>query len=370
MPAGKERTPDKKNDFRECGKCREETGDGAMELRSISPLEEESTFRFEPVAVLVVEDSDFFAALVEDAISGAGIPCSSLRRAKDGSEAVWAVEEEMPDIVVLDWEMPGIPGTDIARAIRRCFRFDDRYVYILMATGRKGEESFEEALASGVDDYIAKPFSRKSLIAKLRVGARIASYSKCMEKKRKELESYARIDMLTGLYNRKAGEERLLEMYEEHRRKKRPLGIMFADLDGFKQVNDTYGHETGDEVLRSTAAFLKNSVRVSDIVSRWGGDEFVILFPECGRCEMERIVERMGRALPKWKIEGASDSLGDEYRISMSAGCFSFVPVRTCAWHEAVKSADDALYEAKRRRIKGTGILTAGFFEPEEDADC
>ncbi len=122
-------------------------GTDSVELRSISPLEEDSAFRFEPVSVLVVEDSDFFAALVEDAIEGAEIPCSSLRRAKDGSEAVWAVEEEMPDIVVLDWEMPGIPGTDIARAIRRCFRFDDRYVYILMATGRKGEESFEEALA-------------------------------------------------------------------------------------------------------------------------------------------------------------------------------------------------------------------------------
>lgn len=347
--------------------CRTDTGHKSSEnLRSISPLIEKSAFRFEPVSVLVVEDSDFFAALVEEAVVGSEIPLVSLRRSKNGAEAVWAVEEEMPDIVVLNWEMPGIPGTDIARAIRRCLEFSDRYVYILMATGKKGPDAFDEALASGVDDYLPKPFSRNELMAKLRVGARIVSYSKCMERKRKELESYARIDMLTGLYNRKAGEERLLEMYEEHRRKKRPLGIMFCDLDGFKGVNDNFGHAVGDGVLRSTAGFLKKVVRVSDIVSRWGGDEFVILFPECGKAEMERIVERMANTLPEWKTEDFAEELGPDFRISMSAGCFSFVPLKTCAWNKAVELADEALYEAKKKRMKGYGVFTVGFVDEDE----
>lgn len=312
------------------------------------------------ISVLIADDSSFYLDMISDMVQREICP-REIYRASDGRQAMEIYLEKSPDVILLDWEMPKMSGLDTARKIRLLESEKERvgkYPYIIIITGRNSPDSFELAFRNGADDFIKKPVSREELTARILVGRRVASFSRKLVEQTKEMEKVARIDPLTELYNRKHGEERLTETLSSCARKGRPLAVCYCDLDKFKFVNDTWGHEAGDAVLREVSGFLKAGVRISDTAVRWGGDEFLLIFPETGGAETLVILNRIRAALSDFSVRipnGKGDF--DNIKVGISIGCAWGYPSPGHRWEEIVSCADRLLYEAKAERENNPGSL-------------
>src|SRR5438876_741805 len=191
--------------------------------------------------------------------------------AADGEEAMKQLAQEPVDIALLDIMMPKMSGLEVCRKIRKDPR--QANIYVIFLTALAGAEERVGGLELGANDYIIKPFYLPDFSARIRVGEKLIHERRNMEKRAAE-------DPLTGLYNQRMFEERLRHEFERAKRYGRPLSLMMIDIDDFKQVNDQYGHHWGDAVLREIARILKEKTRKSDILVRYGGDEFTLMLPE------------------------------------------------------------------------------------------
>ena len=152
------------------------------------------------------------------------------------------------------------------------------------------------------------------------------------------LRELAMIDALTGLYNRRFGEQRLASEVARSARKGHPLSIVLLDLDEFKYINDTYGHSAGDLALQAFAAALTRAIREGDLAVRLGGDEFLLILPECSNAQLQRVVDRIGSVAMSWRDR--------EIPVRYSTGAKEYVPGD--APESMLASADEALYNNKR----------------------
>ncbi len=247
-----------------------------------------------------------------------------------------------PRLAILDWEMPGRDGVSICRELRQLENAP--YVYIILLTARTDLDHLVEALNEGADDYLSKPFEPHELEARLRAGKRIVQLQWELIEAREALREQAMRDPLTGAWNRRA----ILAAFErelariERRSGDTGLGVVICDLDHFKRVNDTYGHLVGDEVLCEVVQRISQDLRRYDRMGRIGGEEFLILLPECGRQEVELTVERLRHV-----ISGPITTTAGPLRVTLSLGA-SLVPdgLRTTA-RQILDAADQALYTAK-----------------------
>jgi diguanylate cyclase (GGDEF)-like protein len=187
--------------------------------------------------------------------------------------------------------MPGLSGVDVCRVLRG--RPDAPYVYIVLCTGREGQRHLIDGLAAGADDYVKKPFDVHELEVRLRAGRRVVLLQDQLLDAQGELERRALHDSLTGIKNRGAIVDVLGRELARSRRTKRPMSIVLCDIDHFKNVNDTHGHPVGDTVLREFVRRVKLEVRSHDDVGRWGGEEFLVILPECPAEEAVRVAERL-----------------------------------------------------------------------------
>jgi len=256
--------------------------------------------------------------------------------ARDGTEA-WAVLErdDTPTLAIIDWMMPGMDGPEICRKIRQTG--GTRYVYIIILTAKEQQRDLVIGLDAGADDYLRKPFHPEELRARLRAGERIL-------KLQSDLRAQATRDHLTGALNRGTILEILQRELAHSARKKESIAIIMADLDNFKQVNDTHGHLIGDAVLKEAAGRLSAPLRSYDALGRYGGEEFLCVLPGCGRDSAQAIAERMCDAVAAAPVR---TSAGD-IRINVSLG---FALADSAARMKAdglISAADDALYRAKR----------------------
>jgi diguanylate cyclase (GGDEF)-like protein len=279
----------------------------------------------------------------------------------DDGEAAFALlcAEDGPRLAVLDWMMPGLDGPEICRKIRELEGNGDAYRYLLLLTSRDAKEDVVEGLASGADDYVTKPFALPELEARLRTGRRILTLETQLRKERKDFEHRAQHDALTGLWNRRAVMDHLARELDRGSRKGSCVGLIYADIDHFKRVNDTYGHPVGDEVLVNIARALEKQLRNYDGVGRFGGEEFVTVVT----CNNEREVHALGERLRKRVESQTISTTAGPLRITMSVGIASTV---ACGYNEAklVKSADSALYAAKKQG-RNRSVL---FFDVDETA--
>jgi two-component system, cell cycle response regulator len=264
----------------------------------------------------------------------------------DGVEA-WNVLQgaDAPKLAILDWVMPGLTGPEVCRRVREHSKEKDTYTYILLLTSKSLKEDLIEGMESGADDYVTKPFDQHELKVRLRSGTRIIDLQRELVAAQEELREQATKDFLTRIWNRSSILDILQRELVRGGREKRPVGVVLADLDHFKAVNDTYGHFAGDAVLREFARRMQASIRAYDAIGRYGGEEFLIILPGCDESCTAGQAERMRSCLD------AEPMLINEERrmITCSFGATTWHPGEPMSSELLIRVADDALYAAKHQ---------------------
>jgi diguanylate cyclase (GGDEF)-like protein len=315
----------------------------------------EAEFKGLPISGLVLiadDDADFRRLLVRRA-TRMGL---TVVEASSGTEALEAVRTRSFDAVVVDVYMPGCSGVEVAQEARNL----DSHVQAIVLTGSATLENAIEALRAGVYDYLTKPLES--------LDAFEVSLSRALELQRllrensrlfAEVQRLAVTDPLTGLYNRRKLTDALEVEVERSRRYGRSLSIVMLDLDGLKRINDTRGHNVGDEVLQAAANAIRTEIRKVDLATRLGGDEFLLLLPEAELMDAAGVAGRIFERFSTLSVHGE--------KVSACAGVTQW---RQCysTPAEFVGAADQALYEAKRG---GAGRIAVVFPAPEgEKGEC
>jgi two-component system, cell cycle response regulator len=282
--------------------------------------------------ILIAEDDAVSRRLLEAFAAKRGYEVIT---ASNGEEALRCLSDDgAPRLAILDWMMPGMEGTEVCRRLR-AQSTDRPYVYVLLLTARTEREDLLQGLRSGADDYVRKPFDPPELDARLRTGQRILDLQ--------ALRFGATHDALTGLANRSVILETLNREHSRQRREGGAFGIILADIDHFKDVNDTQGHLCGDDVLREVTNAMKESVRPYDTVGRYGGEEFLIVVPEADAPTALRVAERIRRAVESRVIACGESSV----RVTASFGIAASRGPEPLRLQILLHSADEALYRAK-----------------------
>src|SRR5882762_305369 len=290
--------------------------------------------------VLVADDSAISRKLVELTLSDKRY---SLIFAKSGKEALLLFAEHHPDVVIVDWMMPDCTGVEMCRQIRS--RPHESYSYIILLTGRSEKKSVVEGLAAGANDYLTKPFHHGELIARVEVGLRIIDLQREIEGKNILLKELALTDALTSLPNRRAVEDWATRQLSGAARYGFSFWVALADLDHFKAVNDTYGHDAGDTVLKVFSEILKSNSRESDICGRIGGEEFLLVLTHATKENAKLVIDRVRAQLETTQF----NSDGKIFKVTASFGLAGFVGTSAPDFNRLVAQADAALYSAKRQ---------------------
>jgi two-component system, cell cycle response regulator len=292
----------------------------------------------EKVKVVVADDSRIYRKLVEGALAREEY---MVFFAKNGCEAIALVSAHQPAVVVTDWEMPDLTGLELCAQIRRD---NPVYTYIILLTSNTEKDQIIQGLDAGADDYLTKPFHSGELLARVAVGRRVAELHRQVQAKNKLLEELALTDALTGLPNRRAVEHWVARELSGAARHGFPLWVVMADLDHFKSVNDSYGHDAGDLVLKQFATTLKANTRTSNICGRIGGEEFVLVLGHSDREGVETAIERVREQLEKQRFEIGTRTLS----VTASFGIVGFRGRKAPDFSQLLRDADAALYAAKR----------------------
>ena len=264
--------------------------------------------------------------------------------ARDGQEA-WNIlqREDAPKLAILDWMMPGMDGPDICREVRkRNFKF---YTYILLLTSNLRNEDIIVGLEAGADDYLTKPFEGNELKARLRTGRRILELQEQLLSATDALQFQLATDPLTGMLSRVAILETMRIELIRSEREGTTVGILMADLDHFKHVNDTYGHLAGDTVLREAAKRMRSSVRPYDAVGRYGGEEFLIVMPGCDITSATTRAEGSRIAIGKQPVDAPEGMIP----VTVSLGVAVGGGAKLLDLEGLLRAADTALYDAKNK---------------------
>ena len=237
--------------------------------------------------VLLVDDEPVQRMLVGRMLTRAGFEVVT---AEDGEQALKIISQGDVSLVVTDWEMPKLDGLSLCRAVRSIGM--DRYVYAIVVTSRDAVEHVVMGLQAGADDYLVKPVLEPELLARLNTGKRLLEMERSLRLANEENLRLSITDALTGAFNRRYLMDQLGRELERSQRYQRPMSLLLCDVDHFKNINDTHGHQIGDEVLISFAQSLKQSLRETDWVARYGGEEFVVVLPETTIADASMVAER------------------------------------------------------------------------------
>jgi len=305
-------------------------------------------FNIEDFRIFVVDDNDFDLKTLTTTLKLFGFDV--VGQASSAEEAITrlfeteGVSAPICDLVLLDINLPEMNGDEL------CEQLSNHHVYssvpVIMITGDDDVAVLEKAYNAGAVDFIRKPFNRIELNARVMSAAR-NSYQQ------KELRYLAHYDRLTGLVNRTLLLDRLETSIKQARRNNTQVVMLFIDLDNFKSLNDTLGHDMGDIALKITAERLLHCTRNSDTVARYGGDEFVILLtnvdPAGGRHHPQRIVDQLNEKLAEPYMLGETDLGETSWHLGGSVGIATF-PDDADNLEMLLKIADMKMYKEKTLR--------------------
>ena len=289
--------------------------------------------------VLVVDDSPVYRKLVEHALPS---ETYSLLFARDGAEALRLFEERSPTMVITDWVLPDLSGIELCQRIRS--DPSRPYTYIIVMTCNGEKDGLVQGLEAGADDYLAKPFDPGEMLARMGVGKRIIDLNRELEEKSQRMELAALTDPLTGLPNRRAIAEWAGKQLCGSARHGFPLWLVLGDIDTFKSINDTFGHDAGDDVLKAFADVLKRNTRGADMCGRFGGDEFVLVLTYVENGKIEEVLNRFRERF----AELSFPLRGQSVRVTASFGAAGAPCHAPQEYSELFRKADQMLYQAKR----------------------
>jgi diguanylate cyclase (GGDEF)-like protein len=274
----------------------------------------------------------------------------------DGQEA-WKhlSEPDPPRLAILDWVMPGLSGPEVCKRVRERAKNEQlNYTYLVLLTSKSEREDLIEGMEAGADDYLVKPFDQRELKVRLRVGTRIIDLQRQLAAKEEELREQATKDFLTRIWNRSSILDILQRELVRGARENRPVGVVLADLDHFKTVNDTYGHFAGDAVLREFTRRVSAAIRPYDSLGRYGGEEFLVVLPGCDDDFTGSQAERMRQALSEPLMINET-----AHRQTCSFGATCWNPGSNVSAETLIRVADEALYKAKKQGRDRTVVLPA-----------
>lgn len=304
--------------------------------------------------ILLVEDSKSQAETAKDFLEKNGY---EVILAEDGKTAIKAVKTSPVDIILLDLVLPDMSGNEVCRWLK--LSENTKGIPIIMLTV-KGEVTDKVAgLEAGADDYLPKPYNNVELNARIYATLRtkalqdeLKQKTRQLEELLKQLEIMAITDQITVLYNRRHLEIILKEEFKRTFRDKTPLTCMMIGIDDFKRINDMFGHNAGDMVLKETAKIITESAREADTVARWGGEEFIIILPQTKKEEALQAATRIVKAISEHNFQDIPNE-----RITVSIGVTS-IPHPSLdidSEEKLIQATDRSLYEAKlkgRNRIE------------------
>ena len=285
--------------------------------------------------VLIVEDDGVTRMLLEEMICQRGL---EVRTCSSAEEALKLLQKEFTPLIFLDIHLPGMSGLELCRCIRDSEQGD--YYYILAGTGNNRAEDLKHILKAGANDYIAKPYQPSLLDVRLSVAELQVHEISARKHLERELKFLALHDPLTKLYNRNQLEAMITGAIEKAREGK-PSFLVYLDLDNFKLINDTLGHDSGDRLLVALAYVLKNSCRDHDLLVRFGGDEFVVILQEVDEAMARQIAERIRQRLDDFIFS----EKGRIFHLATSIGIVLVDCLQTPA--QILAAADSACYAAK-----------------------
>jgi diguanylate cyclase (GGDEF)-like protein len=306
--------------------------------------------------ILVAEDDRVSALRLCRALEKMG---HAVDVVSDGAEAWRRVCEGRVGLLISDWEMPAMDGLELCRRIRA--RPDALYTYIILLTARDTRDDRVAGLQAGADDFLTKPVDAGELVARLNIARRILSMqdelrahaaqlaelhaalerqNALLERQNALLAEQAASDGLTGLNNRRHFDEALRSALSFAHRHNQPMSLVLLDVDHFKSYNDTFGHPSGDDVLRALAEILKSLARDHDVVARYGGEEFALVLPATDEGGVRAVAERLRASIAShpWPLRPVTASFGLATTAATAPDAAALIA-----------EADQALYASKVR---------------------
>ena len=258
--------------------------------------------------------------------------------AVDNGTDAWKILQspDAPSLVLLDWILPGLDGIELCRKIRT-LGANGSYIYTVMLTAKDRKQDLLTAMAAGADDYLAKPVDPSELKAQILVAKRILDLQE-------SLRFAATHDFLTKLLNRAEILASLKRELSRSEREDKSLAIILADLDHFKTINDTLGHAAGDAVLREVAERLKSDLRAYDLVGRFGGEEFLLILPNCKLS----VATRRANEIRCLVCRDAVTTTFAKVPVTVSMGVTASEGLESITLEALLQHADEALYGAKK----------------------
>lgn len=290
--------------------------------------------------VLIAEDDPNFRDALETMVTAWGYDVVSASKGTDAWQLL--LEEDAPSLTILDWMMPGMDGVEICRRLRS--RHQDPYTYIILLTIQDQVEHLSEGFSAGADDFLTKPVKPSELQARLLAGQRILKMQQELIAAREALRDQATRDPLTMVRNREGIISFLHKEVGRASRSREPLTVMMMDVDNFKSTNDNYGHLAGDAILVEVSRRIEASIRSYDAVGRYGGDEFLVVLPNCDAESGLSLAQRIRR-----QVTSPSYAMPDEsYSTDLSVGVATTSKGAGLSVNGLIGAADAALIHAKR----------------------
>jgi two-component system, cell cycle response regulator len=303
--------------------------------------------------ILFVEDDKLQAKITKDYLESSGY---EVILAEDGKAAIKTAKTQKVDIILLDLVLPDISGNEVCRWLK--MNHDTKGIPIIMLTVRSSTMEKVEGLKAGADDYLPKPYNEIELNARIYASLRTKALQDELREKNRELqdtmaklELLSRTDPLTELFNRRHFVTVIDQEFSRTQRYKSPAACIMIDVDHFKDINDKYGHNAGDLVLKEIAGIIRSCLRQIDTVARWGGEEFIVLLPGTSKENALHAASKILTSVSDHKFHDI------DRHITVSIGLASIPNPSIDTFEKFIHASDLALYEAKskgRNRIETT----------------